>query len=115
MSPPVKNPATLWLTALAAALAILLTAPGTILAAPESPGQQPTGQASVQPTTEQASPEAPEESPQEAATSQPAPSPAERDEEFKKLVTNVRLVGNFTIDGDTAPGAMTSRAGTCLA
>jgi len=31
--------------------------------------------------------------------SQPEPTPAELDAEFKQLVTNVKLVGNFTIDG----------------
>jgi hypothetical protein len=46
------------------------------------------------------------ESPQSAATGQPAPTTAQRDETFKKLVTNVRLVGNFTIDGDTDPGKL---------
>jgi hypothetical protein len=39
-----------------------------------------------------------------AEKSQPDPDqPAQRDEVFKKLVTNVRLVGNFTLDGQV-PG-----------
>jgi hypothetical protein len=99
MSPPVKNPATLWFTTLAAALAILLTAPGTRLAAQESPAEPPPSQAPAQPTNEPASPETPVKSPHEAATSKPGPTPAERDQEFKKLVTNVKLMGNFTVDG----------------
>ena len=101
------------LISLANALAFLLLAPGTILAVPENPAEPPTAQ--PQPTSKPANPGVAVGSPQEDATSPPAPSAAERDGEFKKLVTNVRLVGNFTIDGDTAPGAMTSRAGTCLA
>jgi hypothetical protein len=102
MSRPVKNPASFWFTA----LATLLTFPGTILAAPERPIEPPTTQALARPTTEQASPEAAVESPHEAATNQPADSQAQRDENFKKLVTNVRLVGNFTMDGDTDPGKL---------
>jgi len=74
-------------------------APGTILAVPDSPAEQPTTQVPAQPTTETASPEAPVESPHEAVTSLPADPQAQRDENFKKLVTNVRLFGNFTMDG----------------
>jgi len=37
--------------------------------------------------------------------SQPEPTPAELDAEFKQLVTNVKLVGNFTIEGQ-GPGAL---------
>lgn len=99
MSPPVKNWAFLCFTALAAALATLLMAPGTNLAAQASPAEPPTGQAGARSTSEPASPEAPVESQHEAAASKPAPTPAQRDEEFKKLVTTVRLVGNFTVDG----------------
>jgi hypothetical protein len=99
MSPPVKNPAALSFTALVAALAILLPDPGTRLASQESPAEPPTGQAGAKPPSEPASPETPVKSPPEAAASKPAPTPAQRDEEFKKLVTNVRLVGNFTLDG----------------
>ena len=95
MSRPVKNPASFWFTA----LATLLTFPGTILAAPVSPAEPPTAQAQAKPTTEQANPQTPLVSPQEAVTSPPADSQAQRDENFKKLVTNVRLVGNFTLDG----------------
>ena len=94
-----KNPAALYFTALAAALAALLMAPGTNLAAHESPAEPPTGQTIAQPTSEPASPEAPAESPHEDAASKPAPTPTERDEEFEKLVKNVRLMGNFTVDG----------------
>jgi len=46
------------------------------------------------------------ESPADAAPRQPAQTLSERDEEFKKLVTNVRLVGNFTMDGDKDPGKL---------
>jgi len=46
------------------------------------------------------------ESPAEAVTSQTAQTSAQRDEEFKKRVTNVRLVGNFTMDGDDDPGKL---------
>ena len=102
MSRPVKNPASFWFTA----LATLLTFPGTILAAPVSPAEPPTAQAQAKPTTEQANPQTPLVSPQEAVTSPPADSQAQRDENFKKLVTNVRLVGNFTMDGDTDPGKL---------
>jgi hypothetical protein len=38
-------------------------------------------------------------SPAKTTTQTPSPTSAERDEAFKKLVTNVRLVGNFTLDG----------------
>jgi hypothetical protein len=101
MSLPVKEPVSPCLNALASMIALLLAAPGTMLVAHESPAEPPTTEISTpsQPTTGPASPQAPAESPQEAAASQPAPSPAQRDEDFKKLVTNVRLVGNFTVDG----------------
>ena len=99
MSPPMKDHMSPCLNALANLITFLLLAPGTILAAPEIPAEPPSAQAQAQPTTEQANPQTPLESPQEAATNQPADSQAQRDEEFKKLVTNVTLVGNFTLDG----------------
>jgi len=103
MSLPVKEHVSPCLTALASMIACLVMAPGTMLVAHESPAEPPTTEISTlsQPTTEPASPQAPAESPQKAAPSRPTPdqTPAQRDEEFKKLVTNVRLVGNFTLDG----------------
>ena len=92
--------------AVANLITFLLLAPGTILAAPEIPAEPPTAKAPAKPTTEQANPQTPLVSPQEAVTSPPADSQAQRDENFKKLVTNVRLVGNFTLDGDTDPGKL---------
>ena len=79
--------------ALANLITFLLLAPGTILAAPEPPTPE------AQPASKPANPQTPLESPQGAVTSPPADSQAQRDEEFKKLVTNVRLIGNFTMDG----------------
>lgn len=38
-------------------------------------------------------------SPSKTTKQTPGPTSAERDEEFKKLVANIRLVGNFTLDG----------------
>ena len=80
------------LNALANLITLLLLAPGVVLAAPEIPAEPPSAQALAQPTTEQANPQNSLGSSQEAATNQPADSQAQRDEEFKKLVTNVRLV-----------------------
>jgi hypothetical protein len=90
-----------------AALASLLMASGTILAAPESPAEKPAAKAQTQPPTEPTRPQTATQSPGEpAGKPQPAPDqPAQRDEEFKKLVTNVRLVGNFTLDGQE-PGKL---------
>ena len=90
-----------------AALASLLMASGTILAAPESPAEKPAAKAQTQPPTEPTRPETAAQSPVDpAGNTQPAPDqPAQRDEEFKKLVTNVRLVGNFTLDGQE-PGKL---------
>ena len=85
--------------ALTTLLAFLLLAQGTILAAPEIPAEPPTAQAQAKPTTEQADPQTPLESSHEAASGHPKQTIAQRDENFKKLVTNVRLVGNFTLDG----------------
>ncbi len=79
--------------AVANLIAFLLLAPGTILAAPEPPTPD------AQPASKPANPEVAVESPQEDATGQPKQTIAQRDENFKKLVTNVRLVGNFTLDG----------------
>jgi hypothetical protein len=81
--------------AVANLITVLLLAPGTILAAPDPP----KAQAPAKPTSKPANPEVAVESPQEEATGQPTQVAAERDQEFKKLVTNVRLVGNFTMDG----------------
>ena len=86
--------------AVANLITFLLLAPGTIMAAPEPPTPE------AQPASKPANPQTPLESPQEAVTSPPADSQAQRDENFKKLVTNVRLVGNFTLDGDTDPGKL---------
>ena len=99
MSPPMKDHMSPHLNALANLITLLLLAPGVVLAAPEIPAEPPSAQALAQPTTEQANPQTPLESPQGAVTSPPADSQAQRDEEFKKLVTNVRLIGNFTMDG----------------
>ena len=96
MSPPVNNAVLSCILALATALASLM-APGTIPAANESPAEPPTGQVIAQPPTKPASPESPAGILQEAAKGKPGPTPAERDAEFRKMVTNVRLVGNFTI------------------
>jgi len=84
-----------------AALATLLAFSGTILAAPESPVEPGAAQGQAQPTTEPTAPEIASQSPL-APSGNPQSAPdqtAQRDEEFKKLVTNVRLVGNFTLDG----------------
>jgi len=82
-----------------AALAALLTASGIVLAAADSPVQPPAFQA--QPPSEPTRPETATQSPVDpAGNPQPAPDQtAQRDEDFKKLVTNVRLVGTFTLDG----------------
>jgi hypothetical protein len=84
-----------------AALASLLIASGTILAAPESPLEPGASQGQAQPPTEPTRPETATQSPVDAAgKTQPAPDQtAQRDEDFKTLVTNVRLAGNFTVDG----------------
>lgn len=73
-------------TPFACMLAALLLAPGTLLADSESPGEPPPSQAPARPATE------PEDLQRDA-------TPAERDEAFKKLVTNVTLSGHFTLDG----------------
>ncbi|MEX1077072.1 MAG: hypothetical protein WED27_11580 [Pirellulales bacterium] len=96
MSPPVNTSVLPCIFALATALATLLMAPGTNLAANESPAEPPTGRTIAQPPPEPASPESPAGIPQEAAVGK---TPAERDADFRKMVTNVRLVGNFTMDG----------------
>jgi len=90
-----------------AALASLLIASGTILAAPDSPLEPGASQGQAQPPTEPTAPETATQSPvAPSGKTQPAPDqPAQRDEEFKKLVTNVRLVGNFTLDGQE-PGKL---------
>jgi hypothetical protein len=90
-----------------AALALLLIASGTILAAPENPVQPPAFQAQAQPPSEPTRPETATQSPVgPAGNTQPAPDqPTQRDEHFRKLVTNVRLVGNFTLDGQD-PGKL---------
>jgi hypothetical protein len=90
-----------------AALASLLIASGTILAAPESPVEPGAAQGQAQPPTEPTRPEIATQSPVDPSDNpQPAPdNTAQRDEEFKKLVTNVRLVGNFTLDGQE-PGKL---------
>jgi hypothetical protein len=82
-------------------------ASGTILAAPESPAEKPVAQGHAQPPAEPTRPETAAQSPVDpAGNTQPAPDqPAQRDDEFKKLVTNVRLVGNFTLDGQE-PGKL---------
>jgi hypothetical protein len=87
----------LLLAALLALLAVSSIAP----AAPESRVTPGPLQGQLQPTTEpmrsESAPQGPEAPPD---TPQPAPDePAQRDEAFKKLVTNVKLVGNFTLDG----------------
>jgi len=79
-------------TTCASLLAALLVAPGTCRAEPGTPGEPPPGQA--QPSTEPTGPQA------------AASTPAQRDEAFKSLVTNVRLIGNFTIDGGEDPGQL---------
>ena len=93
MSLPMKDYTSPCFNAVANLITFLLLAPGTILAAPEPPTPE------AQPTSKPANPEVAVESSQEEATGQPTQTIAERDEEFKKLVTNVRLVGNFTMDG----------------
>lgn len=93
MSLPIKDYTSPCFNAVANLITFLLLAPGTILAAPEPPTPE------AQPTCKPANPGVAVESSQEEATSQPTQTTAERDEEFKKLVTNVRLVGNFTMDG----------------
>jgi hypothetical protein len=84
-----------------APLATLLAFSGTILAAPESPGEPGPAIGQAQPPAEPTAPETATQSPVDpSGNPQSAPDqPAQRDEVFKKLVTNVRLVGNFTLDG----------------
>ena len=68
----------------------------------DSPPASPPGQltprepAPGKPPAKEATPEA---APQDSAAPPATQAPAQRDEVFKKLVTNVKLVGNFTIDG----------------
>jgi hypothetical protein len=90
-----------------AALATLLIFSGIVLAAPESPLEPGAAQGQAQPPTEPTRPETATQSPvDQAGNTQPTPDqPAPRDDEFKKLVTNVRLVGNFTLDGQE-PGKL---------
>lgn len=86
---------------LSAAPALLLMASGFVLAAPESPAEPGHAQDQAQPRSEPTRPERATQSPV-APAEKPQPDPdqtARRDEAFKKLVTNVRLVGNFTLDG----------------
>ena len=89
----------------AAVLALMLMAAGTTVAAAESPVE--SGPVQGQPPTEPTPPETATQGPV-ASAGKPRPAPdqtAKRDEEFKKLVTNVRLVGNFTLDGQE-PGKL---------
>jgi len=90
-----------------AALAVLLLISGFVLAAPESPVEPGFAPGQAQPPTEPTRPETATQGPvAPAGETQPAPDePAQRDDEFKKLVTNVRLVGNFTLDGQE-PGKL---------
>jgi hypothetical protein len=75
-------------------LAFMLMASGFALAAPESPSAS-------NPSPSQSQPPAEPTRPRDTSHDEPA----QRDEEFKKLVTNVRLVGNFTLDGQE-PGKL---------
>ena len=86
---------------LSAAPALLLMASGFVLAARESPVEPGPSPSQPRPPAEPTRPETATQSPV-APTDKPQPAPdqtAQRDENFKKLVTNVRLVGNFTLDG----------------
>jgi hypothetical protein len=90
-----------------AALASLFVASGIVLAAPKSPvepgASQGEAQAPAEPTRQPTGAQSPV-SP--AGKPQPAPGQtAQRDEDFKKLVTNVRLEGHFTLDGQE-PGEL---------
>jgi hypothetical protein len=88
-------------------LASLLMAPGIGVAAPESPLGSGTAPGQAQPPTKPTSPQAATQIPV-APPGKPQPAPdqtAQRDDEFKKLVTNVRLVGHFTLDGQE-PGTL---------
>jgi hypothetical protein len=84
-----------------APLATLLAFSATILAAPERPVEPGAAQGQAQRPTEPTRPEIATQSPVDpSGNPQPAPDQtAQRDEDFKKLVANVRLVGNFTLDG----------------
>lgn len=73
-------------TPCACLLACLLVAHGSILADPERTGAPPPSQARAEPAKESGAPRR-------------DPTPAQSDEEFKKLVTNVKLSGHFTLDG----------------
>jgi hypothetical protein len=90
-----------------AALAALLMFSGFALAAPDSPAEPGAAQGQAQPPSEPTRPETATQSPVgPAGEPHPAPDqPAQRDEDFKKLITNVRLVGNFTLDGQD-PGKL---------
>ncbi len=90
-----------------AALVTLFIFSGIVLAAPESPAEPGPAKAQAEPPTEPTRPETATQSPvAPPGNPQPAPDqPAQSDEEFKKLVTNVRLVGNFTLDGQE-PGKL---------
>jgi hypothetical protein len=88
-------------------MATLLIFSGIVLAAPESPVEPVAAKAQTQPPSEPTRAETATQSPvDQAGNTQPTPDqPAQRDDEFKKLVTNVRLVGNFTLDGQE-PGKL---------
>jgi hypothetical protein len=90
-----------------ASMATLLIFSGIVLAAPESPVEPVAAKAQTQPPSEPTRAETATQSPvDQAGNTQPTPDqPAQRDDEFKKLVTNVRLVGNFTLDGQE-PGKL---------
>jgi len=90
-----------------AALAALLMASGIALVASESPVDSSPAQDQAQPRSEPTRPETATQSPV-APAEKPQPDPdqtAQRDEAFKKLVRNVRLLGNFTLDGQE-PGEL---------
>ena len=89
------------------ALATVLTVSGIVQPATDSPAETPASQGQAQPTIKPTRPEAAtQNSADPAGKTQPdTDEPAQRDEAVKKLVTNVRLVGNFTLDGEE-PGKL---------
>ncbi|MFM8890406.1 MAG: hypothetical protein ACKOTB_02075 [Planctomycetia bacterium] len=109
------SPRTLSVLATMLAAAMLL-AQEPVVASPGDPGEPSPGQpqAQAQPQARPAtqangaepnSAEAAAEIPKQAIADQTARTAAELEKEFKQRVTNVRLVGNFTLDGED-PGKL---------
>ena len=81
MISPTPHRAALLKTLLAMLVALQIAGESFLLAAPEGAAESTNPPASVSPSQHS------------------APTAAERDEEFQKLVTDVTLIGTFTLDG----------------